>query len=84
MKYLKAAFVVYSISQTAVDFNGGDIDKIKQELNKTICVVSLRHNAYKKGCLTSRHIDFLKYFGGWIVYFDIFKLFELVIVGFAY
>lgn len=34
MKYLKAAFVAYSISQTAVDFNGGGIDKIKQELNE--------------------------------------------------
>ena len=34
VKYLKAAFVVYSISQTAVDFNGGSIDEIKRELNK--------------------------------------------------
>ena len=34
LKYLKAAFVVYSISQTAVDFNGGSIDEIKRELNK--------------------------------------------------
>ena len=34
LKYLKAAFVVYSISQTTVDFDGGGIDKIKRELNK--------------------------------------------------
>jgi len=32
LKYLKAAFVVYSISQMTVDFYGGSIDENKWEL----------------------------------------------------
>jgi hypothetical protein len=40
LKYLKAAFVVYSISQTTVDFNGGSIDKIKWELIEDDCALA--------------------------------------------
>lgn len=40
MKYLKAAFVVYSISQTTVDFNGGSIDEINWELIENDCALA--------------------------------------------
>ena len=54
---MKAAFVVYSISQTTVDFNGGSIDKIKWELIENDCALaSIATVATHEGRRTSRKV----------------------------
>ena len=51
LKYLKAAFVVYSISQTTVDFNGDSIDKIKRELIENDCALASIANVATHGLI---------------------------------